>query len=1202
MANNITWYNEIFKNGMRRPSGRSEITESNWLDWERLRVLKDGNLVPFMRKGHIGAPSEVDLEVLRNEVTKGNIFLYRIGEAYPYHLTEDGWHSVDPDSKDEKEPELQLPEEPKKPEPFPYERKLEERLKANGLPAADDLVKSAKSTKEKLLFEQIVFDLTEERKRYEQTAQQTYEAERKKYEAERARLTQEHEAKHKAWEKRVAAFDKLSPEAKNAVRAGVDQRKIEIGKNREVQRDLTAWYYNEFRVKMVRPRAKATGTMKRDEEYERLAATEGIDWSRMRIWDGKEFIGVLPADHVGPPTTEALKHLLDAAQTGNLFMYQAADTYPSKWTGNYWRTMDKSWIDKLKPQPPEELPDKPKMEVEKPDQNALMRGISNRKVAVYRFFSRVGLKIYKSEWQKYHDAKTAFEERTKIYENALKKYEAEMEAYNQKMQIPQEEYHKKMRVYESMLESYEALTPEQKNAMEKDVQRRAEEIKQNKEVERKKANDLTVEQSNAQAKMANAENRMGLLNAKPNEMQFVGGEGALEQNAYEMIAPHSYNLPSGSKITLKDAAAIHLVLAGSTQAVVNLGLAPMSAQRYSQMMDGVLHGNPTAEELEYITAAYDAAKEYIGAYNGGDPKPLAGAMGEGLRNLLTVSRSMLTMSPEMAGLAMVAERIFTVLDKDQALMNNCTLSPEELSYARGLVQVGVTYHKNLEAQIKLTEQATGATKHTKEELVEYTVDLVINQTIENHLKHEPEPNKENLVTQLGNLEGNALNVIKETYKNDPEIQAVSTDPKNLMNTDMKERAKTVSQVIVDGKLSKPKEHEEVQNTVKEKVKEQLTQLDPVVKAKKTEMQLEHERNLGLAVDLLVQQDPALAGIAPEDERVQKKFHELSVAQQSVAQRTGNDTLALNDPLVLQEAADRAKIQELIDRERTENQFDKLDLSAGNVDKRMDSMRKVWQKLAKQDPNLSLTDQKVIDEERRIRTVKNEKQVKMVQEGTQAADVRQRETGLEGLNRNAWRQEIVKNRVKQLKAARKSLGEEFKDLPLNDMRVIQQDYKLRNIDPLKTNETIVDVANLTAEQKVDYQERMQTIDHLRSIKTQFIFRNSRGEPAVEKAMEELRAAREKYEATVLGAKKDLALNDPRIGAIRVLDLAGGGESQRKWKDWELEEFGKKIQGNNPATVESMAKAQLQKMGGEIRKNVQDPTQETQLRQPSLQGKL
>ena len=42
MADERIWYESILQNGLRRNLGISEIAESNPLDWERLRILKNG--------------------------------------------------------------------------------------------------------------------------------------------------------------------------------------------------------------------------------------------------------------------------------------------------------------------------------------------------------------------------------------------------------------------------------------------------------------------------------------------------------------------------------------------------------------------------------------------------------------------------------------------------------------------------------------------------------------------------------------------------------------------------------------------------------------------------------------------------------------------------------------------------------------------------------------------------------------------------------------------------------------------------------------------------------------------------------------------------------------------------------------------------------------------------------------------------------
>ena len=95
MANdNKAWYEDIIRKGTLRSSGMNEITENNPLDWTRLRVLEDGKLIPAMANGHIGAPSALDLDLLRDAAEKGNLFLYRMGEEYPQRLVDGVWYSM----------------------------------------------------------------------------------------------------------------------------------------------------------------------------------------------------------------------------------------------------------------------------------------------------------------------------------------------------------------------------------------------------------------------------------------------------------------------------------------------------------------------------------------------------------------------------------------------------------------------------------------------------------------------------------------------------------------------------------------------------------------------------------------------------------------------------------------------------------------------------------------------------------------------------------------------------------------------------------------------------------------------------------------------------------------------------------------------------------------------------------------------------
>ena len=1059
MADERIWYESILQNGLRRNLGISEITESNPLDWERLRILKNGKLVPAMNKGHKGKPSQLDLDILYAEAQKGNLFVYRMGEIYPQHLVGDVWYSTNPDVK------------------------------------------------------------------------------------ENDKKTNEH-------------YDNLSMEIKGAIRDEMNQRKDEIFRNEESKRVAVSerrvqmdWYRNQFMANIVQPRS--------DKE---LQATDGIDWTQVRIWDGTKFTSPVPEGFKGSPTNEMIQTLKDAVEKGNLFMYRAADRYPSKWMGKTWCSMDKNWIDSLKPtlvEPP--LPKQP-MQVE-PQEKSYMKGVSSRKLALNRFFGRFGIQVYVSELYKYNDRRNAYIKDLDEYQEKLRAFDRAMVKYNEEKEIRQNIYDQKLRTYEGMMKYYNTLTSEQKAAMESELPRRDKEIQQRREKEKARANELTKEQREKQAQLTNAEKRIDTLAPKPQAEQFVGGKTALGQNVYETIAPNGYDLPEGSLLTAKDAAVIHIALAGSAQAAVNQGLSPLSEQRYSQMMDGILYGDLDMDELKYISASYNAAKNYIGTYAKGEPKPLAEAMSGGLRNLINVSRGRLGMNAEMAGIAKVIERMLDVLDKDPNLLQNCTLSEAEMKYARGLAALGKEFNKFMEAQIGLTNEATGAHKHTKEELVTQTVDLFTGKAIDSHLKNAPEETKQQTVTQMGGVEGTSLDTVKKVLTQNPEIQKVSTQPELLHVTDMDKRGMEVGKVVQNTNLKEAREDQQLSSQVTREVKESLQVNGPEAKERKYQMDQKQKDDLTLARGVLAQKNPELAEIDLEDQRVKEMLSDLKEAQknleqQSRAKNREPEALALNDPKIVQEAALRSEVRKLMEEENKTAKF-KMKIMTATVNTRISALERVQKQLGGE---LSLTDPRVVNAERTSREKDSKKLFGEVNDRVHAQEILRKEGGAAGLDKkDAWKtDERVQKRLKELRDARTALGREFEDLPLNDMRVIKQDYKDRGINPLWDG-GIVDVTDLSKEDRKEYDERMQTIDSLKQGKNLFVY--TIHDKAVLDRMKELRDARVMYES-IEGAQKDLALDDPKIQAMRVLNEANGHkEFGKKWTTAEIDTVAKELQGKN-----------------------------------------
>ena len=142
-------------------------------------------------------------------------------------------------------------------------------------------------------------------------------------------VQQENAPELQAWEKRVGYYNSLSNEFKQAIQNGVAQRREEIRIYQARQhaamesQPLGNWYNNEFRKKIMQPSKDPA-----------LLVSDGMDWSRVRIWDGQKFTRAVPEGQIGVPDNQTLKNLREAAEKGNLFMYQLGNKYPSKWMGN----------------------------------------------------------------------------------------------------------------------------------------------------------------------------------------------------------------------------------------------------------------------------------------------------------------------------------------------------------------------------------------------------------------------------------------------------------------------------------------------------------------------------------------------------------------------------------------------------------------------------------------------------------------------------------------------------------------------------------------------------------------------------------------------------------------------------------------------------------------------------------------------------
>ena len=997
-------------------------------------------------------------------------------------------------------------------------------------------------------------------------------------------VQQGQEEQIRAWEKRVGYYDGMSDEHKRAIQNEVAHRREGIRAYQARQhaamesQPLGHWYNNEFRRNIMQP--------SNDPD---LLASDGMDWSRIRIWDGQKFARVVPEGQRGVPDTQTLKNLKEAVQKGNLFMYQRGDKYPSKWMGGYWNSMDKGWIDRNKPEEPKPLPDKPvKPNIKEPTLEDATSGVSKAKLRMNRAFARVRINVYKGEAEKYKTAVADYEKEKAKYDKTMADYQKKLDAYDTETKARQSAYSQRLGAYQRMLRGYEGLSAAQRTAMEQDVQQRTEEIKNNKEVEKKIAGEKLSRERDTKIKIADAEARIAAMGNLPEQEAFLQGVNPLGQDAYNKVAPHGYALHVDAKITPNEVSSLHVVLAGSRQAAANGGLSPMNAQEYGQMLDGVLYGDPKGVNWQYITASYDAAQGLITAFESGDPKPLADALSEGVRNLMSVSKGRLDMSPEMAGLAKLTERIFQVMDAHKELLDHSTLNAEEMNFARGMVNLGKIYNNYIDARMELTMMSSGAQKLSPEQVNEHTANLLIGKMTESRLQKEQQGlAKPQMLEALGKGNGKAINVVQFAYRNNPAIQKFAADPQTQKQTDLDKRAQGLAHLFGTTVLAKPKESQQLREKIMDRVKELAEQNSPQAEEKRNLAEQQEDMERRQVRELLAQQDEAYRAVSLRSPVVTEKLKELREAREALekqAERTRKEgepaTLyELTDPAVQKEALERASVRELMQEEKAALRARGKtgpEINDFTVSRRIAELRAAQKQLAGEQ-EFALTSKEVVEKAAENRALRAEQLRKPVTELLQAQKIYTEETGIQPKPNEKpplYRSEAVQNRLKQLKAAQEVLRKAGENLEIDDMKVIQQDYLSRGIDPMKNG--IVDVNSLTEAQKKAYTDRMEAIEFLRNVRgVEGLYKNKdRYHGRVDNAVSNLNRARETYELFVQGAETGLPLNHPKIAAMYLYNfVSNDSPAVKKVKFEEVEQFAQNMQGKNFDQLRAMAGQQM-----------------------------
>lgn len=1193
----VNWYNQEFSKTAFQP-GKGPNPTGNPMDWNQIRIWDGEKFARVVPEGHIGMPGIRGIQSLRDAVEKGNLYFYRPGAEYPQRFENGVWYDTDPVATQEQRPELNLPEAPK--EPAPFTATLESELKARGFEREvrqDEL----RNDEERRRYNEAVAALSSKETAH-QAEQAQYTAAQEQYQTQRTQLEQAHAKAVEAWEKRVGYYNALGDDVKQALQVGVAQRREEIRSDQERQhaamdsQPLGKWYNNEFRGEIVQP-----------SNNPELLANDGMDWSRIRIWDGQNFVRAVPEGHEGIPDAKTIQNLKNAAEQGNLFMYQRGDKYPSKWMGDRWTTMDRNWIESCKPQKIEQQKEKPERpKIMEPLMERATKGISARKVATNRFFARFRINVYKDEAERY---KKAVEE----YQKEKEEYDRVMGAYNNEMEARRNDYRTRNDAYRKMLADYDGLSPEQKAALEKDAQQRAEEIKRNKEVEKKVAEERLSREIHSKAKITTATIRIDAMSNQPDREKFLNQGGAsLGQNAYDTIAPHGYALPFNSGITPMEAAALHIALAGSAQVAKDGGLSPLDAQQYGQMLDGVF-GNANTPNWQYITAAYDSTNGYITAYESGNPEPLAKAMSEGMRNLINASRGRMNTPDELAGLAKLTGRIFDVMDAHPNLMEHCTLNQEEMTFARGIVNLGRIHEQYLDARMALTRMSVGAEKLSQQELNKHTANLLMGKMINSRLNREQQGLEQPLlVNSLGKGNGRALEVVQNFYQNDQTIQQFANAPQTGAIGDLDKRTQQLAHVFGNSVLMKPKESAQLRAEVLSQVKDQMKLNDrEAIEAAKSAQQLENMERQQVRY-LLAQQDDRYSTASLQDPVITAKLQELRNAREVLEAREARNLVAgkepkryeLTDDLVQKEALERASVWELMRREnpdRWDHHKQGTEISEFAISRRLAELRAAQKQLGE---DYELTGEEVVARAAANQALRAEQLRQPVTEMLQAQQVYSAETGIQPKPTDIpplYRRPEVLERLNQLKQAKAKLGDAGKDLALNDMKVIQRDYKDRGVDPVRHG--IVDVESLNEEQKKEYTERMEAMDFLKNVRGVENLHpvKDRYSGRVETAVKNLTAARQAYEG-IEGAEKDLPLNHPKISAMYLYNLVKRNPNEVQQVGLEdVEQLSQNIQGKPFLQAYDIAQQNLQEIQGRNRQpEMQEQAQQQAQQQVQIQG--
>ena len=213
----------------------------------------------------------------------------------------------------------------------------------------------------------------------------------------------------------------------------------------------------------------------------------------------------------------------------------------------------------------------------------------------------------------------------------------------------------------------------------------------------------------------------------------------------QQFAPNGYDLPTDSKLTAQDVAAINFAMMGASEFVEKFykeqlhagdSYAKNDAALGFQMLVTGCFGKQRKDQLlpghGVLDATFKLGKEVVAQYNSGNSEPLGKNLADCVRNIKAVctGHSWDKVSQDMVAGARVIGRIQELFDKHEDIKQAANLTEKEQQFMRGYVQLGKAYEQHLKSMIKFGDSVARGKELSVNEKAEILADAVLRRLVE----------------------------------------------------------------------------------------------------------------------------------------------------------------------------------------------------------------------------------------------------------------------------------------------------------------------------------------------------------------------------------------------------------------------------------------------------------------------------------------